>query len=112
MPTRRPNRPPRPQTPQTPPRPSNAAPPAYVSPAGFPSDPEALLAYLQAAQLTAQQIAYLRSSALTTYVAGVNATRGLPGMEATTAMGDRIISAWLARLAELGPAPVASNPFA
>lgn len=110
MPTRRPNRPPRPQTPPTPPRPSTTTTPAYTSPAGFPSDPLALLTYLQAGQFTQSQIAYLRSNALTQYVAGVNAARGLPGMEATVALGDQIIAAWIAALAALGPAP-ASNPF-
>ena len=111
MPSRRPNRPPRPQTAPTPPRPSTAAPPAYTPPPGFPADPEALLAYLAAGEFTDAQARYLRSVAFAQYVAGVNATRGLPGMEATTAMGDRIIAAWLAALAVLGPAPV-TNPFA
>lgn len=117
MPARKPRRPSRPQS--TPSQTAAArviatiAPaPAYTPPAGFPADPQALLAYLQEGQFTAAQIAYLRSSALTTYVAAVNSTRGMPGMEATTAMGDRIIAAWLAALAALGPAPLASNPFA
>lgn len=82
----------------------------YTPFAGFPADPTEFLAYLQAGQFTAQQAAYLRSNALTQYVAAINSARGMPGLSEAVALGDQIIAAWIAALAALGPAP-ASNPF-
>lgn len=82
----------------------------YTPPAGFPADPAAFLAYLQAGAFTPAQIAYLRSNALTQYVAAINQARGMPGLTEAVALGDKIIAAWLAGLAALGPAP-AGNPF-
>jgi len=82
----------------------------YTPPAAFPADPREFLAYLQAGQFTAAQIAYLRSNALTQYVAAINSARGMPGLGEAVALGDQIIAAWIAALAALGPAP-AGNPF-
>lgn len=100
---------PQPTLQQRKPRPE---PPAsiYTPPAGFPADPREFLAYLQAGQFTAQQAAYLRSNALTQYVAAINSARGMPGLVEAVTLGDQIIAAWLAALAGLGPAP-AANPF-
>ncbi len=110
---RRPQGPPRLQhgIPLTPPRPSTPPPAAYTPPAGFPADPQEMLAYLRVGQFTDEQVRYLRSIALTQYVTAINTARAMPGMEATVALGDQIIAAWLARLAELGPPPPATNPF-
>lgn len=85
-------------------------PPPYTPPAGFPADPREFLAYLQAGQFTVEQIAYLRSNALTQYVSAINSARGMPGLGDAVALGDQIIAAWIAALAALGPAP-AGNPF-
>lgn len=82
----------------------------YTPPAGFPADPVEFLAYLKAGQFTPAQAAYLRSNALTQYVAAINAARGMPGLVEAVTLGDQIIAAWLAALAALGPAP-ASDPF-
>ena len=107
-----PRHPPRPQPQPTiqqrKPRPE--PPPPNTPPAGFPADPAAFLAYLQAGQFTAQQAAYLRSNALTQYVAAINSARGMPGLSEAVALGDQIIAGWIAALAALGPAP-AGNPF-
>ena len=109
MPRHPPRQQPQPTLQQRKPRPE---PPAntYTPPAGFPADPAAFLAYLQAGQFTAQQAAYLRSNALTQYVTAINAARGMPGLSEAVALGDQIIAGWIAALAVLGPAP-ASNPF-
>lgn len=82
----------------------------YTPPAGFPADPRDFLAYLMLGQFTPAQIAYLRSNALTQYVAAINSARGMPGLVEAVQLGDQIIAAWIAALAALGPAP-ASNPF-
>lgn len=84
--------------------------PPYTPPAGFPADPREFLAYLQAGAFTPQQAAYLRSNALTQYVAAINAARAMPGLAEVVALGDQIIAAWLAALDVLGPAPT-GNPF-
>lgn len=105
-PPRTPRAPPAPPARKAPAAPSNT----YTPPAGFPADPAEWLAYLRAGQFTAQQAAYLRSNALTQYVAAINAARGMPGLAEAVALGDQIIAAWIAALAALGPAP-ASNPF-
>ena len=82
----------------------------YTAPAGFPADPRDFLAYLQAGSFTPQQAAYLRSNALTQYVAAINAARSMPGLGEAVALGDQIIAAWLVALAALGPT-LAGNPF-
>lgn len=105
-PPRQPSQPTIPQRKQRPDPPANT----YTPPAGFPADPREFLAYLQAGQFTAPQAAYLRSNALTQYVAAINSARGMPGLAEAVALGDQIIAAWIAALAALGPAP-ASNPF-
>lgn len=84
--------------------------PPYTPPVGFPGDPAEFLAYLQAGRFTDAQAAYLRSNALTQYVAAINSARGMPGLAEAVALGDQIIAAWIAALAALGPAP-AANPF-
>ncbi len=109
MPRHPPRQQPQPTSPQRKPQPTAPA-DTYTPPAGFPGDPAEFLAYLQAGQFTAQQAAYLRSNALTQYVAAINSARRMPGLAEAVALGDQIIAAWIAALAALGPAP-AANPF-
>ena len=76
----------------------------YTPPAGFPADPVAWLAYLEAGQFTPEQELYLRSNALAIYESALGAARGNPALVAEVALGNRIAAAWRAWLTA-NPAP-------